>query len=1089
MRKFLLTASLLLAGAVAMQAQSSEDWTVGEDISQFLDWGDYDGTSNEGGYWQGTGAAFSANEWEIFQGSDVDRYQMVYLPAGVYRFRCQGFYRDGSNGQAAENYFAGKSSKNAVLYVETGNYVETGVEEELEEVFVPNKTFSTPMMSQWATGNTEHLYETTEWTNDASYTFDGVEYWAPNCMDGTRVYFDHGFYDENTVQFYLMEDGFVKLGLRKPGANLGSDWLIFTNFRIIFQGDANEGVELMALQEEVAEYYHKLEDLEDKLEGGMIYTLISDARMEFDNEYGNIDGMSKEECLAAIPVIQSIYEEAVQAQAACEQLAAIVAVMENLYNSTDYAGKAAFGVAVQNAKNYLDPDYELGETDNFGTFQQVYDELCAARVTYLLSQEPVNGAYNFSSTINYPFFCNNEYTPTWNEEEGCYKYTEDIENTWVVTYGEKSVKEVMGEHPDWIDIAGDVTWSPKGGVKGEWIFNHNIQSGWMGGIENVTMQHGFTAVGAWSGDPCGGYQEMRQTITGLPAGYYAMGALYINAGNPPHEGQFVYINAGSEPDDETMEKAQFTHKGEHWWWGTDNVHLWRTDDWESLRTNMIYVGEEGEVTIGSRSTWFYAVTGFQLYYYGENPDFTALVAPSLQAAQANAEQLTWPGDRAAVAAILAQVPATIDSQEAYQAALATIADANTYVATATSVINNWKALDNFSELAAQQPEGSAEADIVMTAWMRTLTLGDEDSNDTYLDAIEADKDYAAYVAYLDYRAAMGNYFSVQSVATLIVEQNQYLTDNYANAAKLAELKAELAAPYNKAFLASHGMDKASKENPVDVTALIINPKFDELSKGWDGEMTVDSLGTVERWNCNFDISQTIFALPAGCYQIKVQALYRDAGDATTSYNYWEYEIGEAPEFWEKGNAKLYANAWESTVVSIASEKFEDQSYTAYVSGWQKAEEGDEQGNDVWEPIWVYQSDAEEGKENDYPWDTKIDDLGDIYYYPASLRGVSRRFAKNPEAYVNTVAAVVEEGGSLTFGLRKDTLIGGDWCAFDNFQLFYLGQDVPDAIDGVASSTNNASEYYSVSGVRQNGAQKGLNIVRMSNGQVKKVFIK
>jgi hypothetical protein len=88
-----------------------------------------------------------------------------------------------------------------------------------------------------------------------------------------------------------------------------------------------------------------------------------------------------------------------------------------------------------------------------------------------------------------------------------------------------------------------------------------------------------------------------------------------------------------------------------------------------------------------------------------------------------------------------------------------------------------------------------------------------------------------------------------------------------------------------------------------------------------------------------------------------------------------------------------------------------------------------------------------------------------------------------------VAAVVEEGGSLTFGLRKETLITNDWCAFDNFQLFYLGQDVPDAINGMSSFANSAAEYYSVSGVRQNGAQKGLNIVRMSNGQVKKVFIK
>ena len=99
MRKLLLLSSLFLMGSAASFAQDPSEWSVGEDVSQYLEWGDYDGSSNEGGYWQGSGATFDFNEWEIFQGSDVDRYQLVYLPAGVYEFRCQGFYRDGGNGE------------------------------------------------------------------------------------------------------------------------------------------------------------------------------------------------------------------------------------------------------------------------------------------------------------------------------------------------------------------------------------------------------------------------------------------------------------------------------------------------------------------------------------------------------------------------------------------------------------------------------------------------------------------------------------------------------------------------------------------------------------------------------------------------------------------------------------------------------------------------------------------------------------------------------------------------------------------------------------------------------------------------------
>ena len=86
MKKLLLLTSLLTMTMGTTMAQGTEGWTVGEDVSQYLEWGDYDGTTNDGGFWQGTGAAFDFNEWEIFQGSDVDRYQLVWIPAGHFRW-------------------------------------------------------------------------------------------------------------------------------------------------------------------------------------------------------------------------------------------------------------------------------------------------------------------------------------------------------------------------------------------------------------------------------------------------------------------------------------------------------------------------------------------------------------------------------------------------------------------------------------------------------------------------------------------------------------------------------------------------------------------------------------------------------------------------------------------------------------------------------------------------------------------------------------------------------------------------------------------------------------------------------------------
>ena len=92
-------------------------------------------------------------------------------------------------------------------------------------------------------------------------------------------------------------------------------------------------------------------------------------------------------------------------------------------------------------------------------------------------------------------------------------------------------------------------------------------------------------------------------------------------------------------------------------------------------------------------------------------------------------------------------------------------------------------------------------------------------------------------------------------------------------------------------------------------------------------------------------------------------------------------------------------------------------------------------------------------------------------------------------YWNQVDVHVAAGESLTLGLRKpDHYVTGDWCPFDNFELYYLGKVAPTAVeaveaDGVAAA-NGAEAIYNLAGQRVSKAVKGLYIV---NG--KKILVK
>ena len=372
-------------------------------------------------------------------------------------------------------------------------------------------------------------------------------------------------------------------------------------------------------------------------------------------------------------------------------------------------------------------------------------------------------------------------------------------------------------------------------------------------------------------------------------------------------------------------------------------------------------------------------------------------------------------------------------------------------------------------MLANYDDNSVEASIINTALDETLELG-ESADDVYTDAEDNTARYNAYASYLEYRKTIADFLSDPKVAPIILEQNAYLTQTFATVEKLDEFKLAIGVKYNEVKYAADGIDKATLTDPKSVTFLLINPSFDEgLEKGWtvvgtgaatNNEYSYDDTGkrtNAELWNRpEFTFSQTVSGLPAGTYEFRVRALYRD-GAGVDKNMVDAYNAAGGEENWEKHNAVLFAkssdNEWNSYVKAIESLKATENSFTQCATAW---ETNELDGTNY--PIEFHfmngtldESDQKEEfkytghDEGAYPFDVKVslgmDDetlVETIYYYPASMQGFYAACKKDPTAYVNSVTFYLSEAGNVELGIRKDAAIANDWVIMDDFELYYLG---------------------------------------------------
>lgn len=1108
MRKvFTFMFALCMTVIANAQTPDASQWTAGQDISKALAdlglWGDYDGTWTAGGYkandqavtltpnpsnwWKGdqpnevaldATADPETNPWPAVGfykdgagGSLPDMYQIIPLPAGYYTAAVNAVYREGTPADTWTSFKAGNPKRNAHLYVN----VLGSNDPESTPISKYDVAIKTLPFSQVHEGLYTGADSGTSWKTDGKWALapeDTIYY--PNCDESAAEHFRYispetpngNYY--HTVKFILLEDGFIRIGLKKT-ANISQDWFPWSRMKIFYNGPADAEAQHDLAAELFEEAMGELLTLQGRIDNEgytALVSLMEDAMIELSGDY---EGGSTEELNEGTEKALALREEFEAAFNSAKSLGDLINMSEDMFVATDFPGKAEFEFAIEAAKEVAFADY----IDDVAEYKDAFDGLSTARAAYLDSQDfDADGNKDFTMLIKNPWFVNAEYTPEYlpvdgNESTKAWQLTEE-------TWADRSALGNPGNYSDKVggrtDIASDVVLSADVEATNQWFKKVNFE-GWSPGLQ---LFYQSCLVGPSSGwnSISGGSEEICQQLVGLPEGYYSLKALMRGDNGaswttPDGVSTFHNIYAMNSAEDVVKSDVNATQPE-----ANNNMsngwYEWNPLAWTEHKTGIIQV-PDGKLLIAAQTTNVMNATGFRLYFHGESPEFDKMIQPDIDAANAKYEALAFAGDKKYVKDLLDQIVLPIGTDAAlYEANMALIKEANKYMATVNDYMKNYKAVENFTALQGGYADGTDQFAILDVPFQYVLDLGSKDT-DTYVDAQAADKMYTAYAEYMPvYDKALK--YKTDEIAKLLADQTAYLKANMADPALLSEYVAALSIPTNVEMIKQLGGETASEENPLDITSILKNPTFVDTS-GWEGTSISQNeyaRNNAEIWNqTTFDFYQSIPYMPAGKYKVTAQALYRDgagSADLAKCYQTW-LDCGQDKNEWANHNAFLYVKAGGRTgkdfVTSVCDTKNTELSFADYYDfsadgTYTIGSNGKFLFYDELEPGDKAIVDAE-GRENygtvydpagaplgQYPFDGRVDiynaDSTEILqqlFFPESMAGAALRFQKGDypcEAIVNAL-----EEGTLQVGINKTAGVSGDWVIFTNFKLYYLGE--------------------------------------------------
>ncbi len=918
---------------------------------------------------------------------------------------------------------------NCMLKNVTGSYVYAKV---------GDKETKVPFNNTWSCLNTTSMAGSTSFGGSANETThkenEGTEneviYYAPNDPSCFRVYAEHGFYD--TRLFFAVTGGKARIGIALPERVNSDDWSCFDSFTLTFYGNGND-VWQFYLNENMKNFLEVILDEEGLMDG----QLVTKSYVDIYNaaRVSSTTVTSQEEADAFLASVKATYDDLQKNidlwkayKTACTRAESIV---------VDFGGNEAAEIL----NDYLTMDMNEEGEEGFGrksilekhelTNEQLQSEIDWIESMIIEAQNSMEPGTDVTGLLVNPGF---ETGLASNEAEG-----------WTVYRG---------------DTNGNVTPGPLGKdledkmMEGQGFVNHIFE--------------------AWH---CHDF-DVHQEVKGLPAGVYTIEVQgYVRCEeigyqrpNPIDETRVpisIYLNNSQSKfpnvysipgkpegtytivEDWTVETFQ-DEDGNTVEYPNSTGGAAQAFNWGEYKVNAFGLIREGDVArIGVKGKmdgdWWAIWDNFKLTYQGFLPEY---VKPALEEALVSIDTSKLMGknvrDEAQklvndAQALLAGKPADMTEDEWGRAMYKLLDKVYDIVDDVNASVTLFEKLQ-----AALEKLGNAKGD-----------------NSPASDVVKAEAD-ALYNA----------------VETGIA--NQTLTDEEATnyLAQIDDILSRLRLPDTTG---------ASDDNVIDMTCVLYSPSFEivdewemktSTSEGWTNPENLGNDETqreacaMERWHGAMDMYQDLKHLPAGTYMLQVDAFCEISTTSTTqeraaeSYAAWLADPNDSYYF-------LYAVDGENVT------------YAAPIANLAK-------GAPVEYPDFEDDVALAETEE------VYLGEEETAYYWPTSLRSgrafldLGKEYDGIDGVFTNKIIVKVKEDGKLRIGLKRTNTEAAHWAVWDDFRLFYYGENSSKEVSGNALTVENITmgqpvkvEFFTLDGRKTNGMQKGIMIQKLTldNGAV------
>lgn len=270
-----------------------EGWNISGATPATLAW------NGQGPNSSGTMGAIGDDSWgkncEVYHATfDISQY-IDFLPAGVYKFTCQGFYRPDEENVPAELYAIFPDGSEQISYLSH--------------------------IDDYAT--VDKLYENGgEWYGDANRNGK----WVPNGMNGALYHFRHHTGDNEELDYTSVLNivvtepiAGITIGVRTKSAGT---WVIFDNFTLTYYGKVDPfKLELQDLVKKNDQIYANVfDDLKANEQVKSDYESTMDASRDADGDYENMFNTLKAATEALAASIED-YKELAEVMAETRELA------------------------------------------------------------------------------------------------------------------------------------------------------------------------------------------------------------------------------------------------------------------------------------------------------------------------------------------------------------------------------------------------------------------------------------------------------------------------------------------------------------------------------------------------------------------------------------------------------------------------------------------------------------------------------------------------------------------------------------------------------------------------------------------------